>query len=95
MTKHERNKIQDLESAAWEKLCIAEYHYVRERFPFGYGYEKAQLTNYRVENNELRALLYSWHAYDSVMIELGIPTEHSEQALKYSKLSMNWLEGIK
>lgn len=95
MTKKEVKKIQRLESHALDLLLEEEYNYVRAHFPFGYGYEKAQLTNYCVKNNGLHALLYSWYAYDSVMIELGIPTEHSEQALKYSKLSMNWLKGVR
>lgn len=95
MTKEEVKKIQRLESHAWDLLWEAEYRYVKANFPFGYGYEKAQLTNYSIENNELHALLYSWHAFASVMLELRISTAHSAQALKYSKLIINWLEGVK
>lgn len=94
MTKEEIKKIQRLESHAWDLLCEAEYKYVKANFPFGYGYEKAQRTNYDIENNELRVLLYSWHAFASVMEELRIPNEHSEQAIEYNDITMNWLRGV-
>lgn len=95
MTKKEVKKIQSLESRAWDLLLEEEYKYVKANFAFGYGYEQAQFTNYFVENKKLHALLCSWHAFASVMRELGIPTEHSEQASKYSNLSRNWLKGVK
>lgn len=80
MTKEEVKKIQRLESHAWDLLVEVEHKYVKANFPFGYGYEKAQSTNYIVENNELHARLSSWNAFASVMRELGIPTAHSERA---------------
>lgn len=93
MTKEEVKKIQRLESHAWDLLTEAEYKYVKATFPFGYGYENAQRTNYSIENNEIHALLYSWHAFASVMGELGIPTVHSERAVKYVERTRDWLKG--
>lgn len=95
MTKEEVKKIQLLESRAWDLLLETEYKYVRVNFPFGYGYENAQRTNYSIENNELHALLYSWHAYASVMRELRIPTAHSERAVKYMNRTKDWLKGVR
>lgn len=94
MTKEEVKKIQRLESHAWDLLCEEEYEYVKANFPFGYGYEKAQLTNYILKNNGLHALLYSWHAFSSVMEELRIPTAHSARAVEYGDSTMNWLRGV-
>lgn len=95
MTKQERNKIQNLESAAWGILCEAEYNYVRKHFPFCYGYAAAQLTEYMCKDSELRALSFSWHAYNLVAVELGVEQLYNARARKFSRLTWEWLEGIK
>lgn len=97
MTKQEISKILILESEAWDALCEAEYYYVRERFPRGYGYTNAQLTEYFAEDNDLRAHRASWAAYSRVLEVLGLCPEYtiSASARKYSQLTWQWLEGIK
>lgn len=94
MTKQERSKIMDLESDAWLELCRAEYYYVREHFPFGYGYVNAQLTQHRHDDEGLRTRLYTWNAYNSVLGELKIATQDNPIAREYSQLTWQWLEGI-
>lgn len=95
MTNKEISKVLILEYEAWKALCEAEYYYVREHFPRGYGYTNAQLTRYIAEDKCLRAHQASWAAYSRVLGVLGLCSEVNIPARKYSQLTWEWLEGIK
>ena len=94
MTKKEKNKIQELEVAAWESYCKAKYEYVIEHFPFGYGCSNAYNTLYTTEERDVRALFMRWKAYNFIALELEAGTQFSSIAQKYNMLTYEWLEGI-
>ena len=93
MTQHERQMIANMASAALEELREAEYEYVKETFPLGFGWVNAQLTDYMRNIEGICQLITEWATLDRVARAFEIEYESTEKARDLQLKTWRWLEG--